>query len=342
MLIEPSILAFITTYRCTSECDHCCFSCSPRKTERISYEKMIGMIDEASGIASIRMVTFTGGECFLLGDELDRLIAHASGKKLRTRCVSNGYWATSMDVARKRIKKLVDSGLDEINFSTGGMHANFIPVENVARATRASVDAGLCTALNIETFNESTFDIRSFMEHPLLADLVRDKKILINQSPWIMTKGSKKITNSPDRSRFIQSNKSGCHTCLNVIAVTPDLELVACCGFSIKQIPSLTLGSVKEDPLDLVLSKVPDDFLKIWLHIEGPERILDFVKRHVPDYRLPVEAVHPCETCNHLYHDETARAVIREHYREVEERIMDMYFIDLATKSTRAYEKCTA
>src|SRR5512144_1940405 len=88
MLIRPHTLSLITTYRCTAACDHCCFGCTPQvpTSWAIPFTRMLSLIDEAADLGSIRVVVFTGGECFLLGARLNRLIALASAHDLVTRC----------------------------------------------------------------------------------------------------------------------------------------------------------------------------------------------------------------------------------------------------------------
>jgi len=78
MQIRPHTLSLITTYQCTSQCNGCCFSCSPGKVERLSTAKMASLIDEATSIPSIKVIVFTGGEATLLGDDLVFLIEQAT------------------------------------------------------------------------------------------------------------------------------------------------------------------------------------------------------------------------------------------------------------------------
>jgi len=58
--------------------------------------------------------------------------------------------------------------------------------------------------------------------------------------------------------------------------------------------------------------------------------VLEFVKAHNPGYKLPLDSVHPCTTCLHLYHDEAALQTIKEHYREVEDQLIERYLAELA------------
>src|SRR5215469_6384658 len=123
MLIRPLTLSLITTHQCTAACDHCCFHCTPRVTKAIPHDRLRSLIGETAELPSIRLVVFTGGECFLLGNVLNELIKRATDRGLMTRCVTNGYWATSRNAAKQRIAEVAAAGLKEINISTGTFHS---------------------------------------------------------------------------------------------------------------------------------------------------------------------------------------------------------------------------
>ena len=106
MLIQPHILSLITTHRCTAACDHCCFSCHPERDEHVPVPNLHKYIEQAAEVDSIKVVAFTGGECFLLGKDLDELVNTASRNRLRSRFVSNGYWASSPREASKNVARL--------------------------------------------------------------------------------------------------------------------------------------------------------------------------------------------------------------------------------------------
>ncbi|MEA2663408.1 MAG: hypothetical protein QOI11_352, partial [Candidatus Eremiobacteraeota bacterium] len=113
MLAAPRMLSILTTRRCTARCDHCCVGASPRATAAIPVPRIHRLIDEAKRIPSLERIAFTGGECFLLGPDLDALIAHAHRLELVTRTITNGYWAVNERAARTRVGALRDAGLDE-------------------------------------------------------------------------------------------------------------------------------------------------------------------------------------------------------------------------------------
>lgn len=337
MYARPRILSLITTHRCTAACDHCCFGCSPKVTKAIPLARLHALIDEAAAIPSFEMVGFTGGECFLLGKHLDALIARAHGHGLRTRVVSNGYWAVHPEAARKRVASLCAAGLDEAHFSTGAFHARFVPVDRVVHAVRACAEAGMVTSVWIETCENSPFDADAV--RGALADLAHDRRVFVGTQPWIANaegRGDARLAHDPSLSRFLDANVSGCSSILDVLSVTPDQTLVACCGFTMESIPELHLGSVADRTIADVLASAPNELLRYWIHVDGPERILRFVQRFDPEYRLPVESPSMCQTCLHLHRDPVARRVLAEHAGEIPfERIMRAFGARVAARAPR-------
>lgn len=330
MYIRPQILSLITTHQCTAACDHCCFHCTPKITKSIPIEKLHTLIDEASEIGSIKVVVFTGGECFLLNKNLDDLIKRATSYNLKTRCVTNGYWGTSKESATSRIRRAYDSGLTEINFSTGTFHSKYVKKEYVLNAALASLELKMRTVINIEIFKGDDFDADFFLKNKILNSYQKNGLLTIQRNVWMHNEGEIDFEYERKHTRFEEKNKTTCSTVLNVITVNPDQNLIACCGLHLEKIPDLSLGSIKNKTLKEVIESQQPDLLKIWLHVEGPEKILDFIKSHHPEYELPVNSVHICETCLHLYTDDIAKKVLSENYKLIEDKILDKYYSTLA------------
>ncbi|MGA2082158.1 MAG: hypothetical protein ABSH53_16325 [Holophaga sp.] len=112
-----------------------------------------------------------------------------------------------------------------------------------------------------------------------------------------------------------------------VLAVNPDQELITCCGLTLEHIPALHAGRLKDRTLAEAIRAVQPDLLKLWIHVEGPERILEFLKERDPDLELPLDSAHICHTCQYLHASPRAMAALREHARGVEDRILEQYFL---------------
>ena len=324
MFVRPRVLSILTTRRCTAACDHCCVGASPKATARIPVPRIHGLIDEAKRIPSIERIVFTGGECFLLGADLDALVRHASANGFATRVVTNGYWAVNERAARERVHGLRTSGLDEMMLSTGTFHQRFVPVARVVDAARAAAAAGIAARISIEDCDQQTFDDASLRAS--LADLIAAQRVHLSRDPWIADaggRGSAELTH--DRALEAGANAAGrCAQILSVISVTPEQQLIACCGFPLEELPRLAIASVAERKLDDVLDESPDELLKIWLHVAGPAGIAAFVARHLPGFVLP-PAASICHACIALQRHPGAMRVVTEHASEIAQQVAAEY-----------------
>lgn len=100
-------------------------------------------VDEAAELPSMEWISLTGGEPFLLYDEMLRVINHASELGLKTECVTNCYWASSLEEAERRLEELLEAGLDVVNISVDDFHQTLIPFERVRSCYEAAKRLGL-------------------------------------------------------------------------------------------------------------------------------------------------------------------------------------------------------
>lgn len=319
MLVRPRMLSILTTRQCTAACDHCCVGASPKVTTRIPVTRIHELIDEATRIPSFERIVFTGGECFLLGADLDALVRHAAENGFATRVITNGYWAVNDHAARQRIDALRQAGLDEMMLSTGTFHQRFVPVTRVIAAARAAAAAGLPlpTRISVEDCDQSTFDDAILKDE--LADLIALRSVYIVRDPWIPDAGGRGATMLSHEKRGAAGTDNGMGRCaqiLSVITVTPDQQLLSCCGFPMEQLPRLRIGSVANQSLDDVLRLAPNELMKMWLHVAGPDGIAEFVARHIPGYTLPASPS-ICHSCAVLQRDARAMRVVTEHADEI-------------------------
>ncbi|HEY0384031.1 MAG TPA: hypothetical protein VGC72_17700 [Candidatus Elarobacter sp.] len=292
--------------------------------------RLHGLIDEAKRVASIRRIGFTGGECFLLGRDLVSLVAHAHELGFETRAVSNAYWAVNAQAARRRVEPLFLAGLDELLFSTGTFHQRYVPVERVVIAARAAASFGIRTRITVETCDQSDYDDAEIRGS--LADLVEKGSLCIVHDPWIPDAGGRGSAEL-SHERLLEDGggsraRGACAHVLNVITVTPRMQLTACCGFPNEELADLQIGSVAERPLDVVLRESPNALLQMWLHVDGPVGIAEFVTRKDPEVRLGSFAS-ICHACTAIQRNPQALAVIARHAGEIAHDVVARYVASL-------------
>ncbi|WP_336203710.1 radical SAM protein [Nonomuraea sp. LPB2021202275-12-8] len=319
-------MTILGTYKCTARCENCCFDSNPFLTERLSLPEILQFIQEAAELPTCKMVVFSGGECFLLGDDLVTAVAYATSLGMITRCVTNGFWAKHPEHGRTRLEPLVRAGLKELNLSTGDYHQRWVSQDTVVNAACLATDFGLPTVIMVELQRERRVTAADIAGDPRMAGrLKRDNPSLrILESPWMPMDHNDIIEQSENRmlSQRTLHMRGGCTSVLNTVVITPHRRFGFCCGLSREKIPELNADWAPGTFNDLVEAGNAD-FMKIWLWVDGPDRILAWAA--TKDSRIEWENrySHHCQTCLALFSDQYIRDVIREHYRE---RVQDVLF----------------
>ena len=322
-MIRPDTLSLITSYRCTAACPNGCFNCSPHPVNDkiMTLEEMRRYISLAKeDFPDLSVVVFTGGECTLLGEDLYNAIKFAKSIGLITRIVTNGHWAKSESNADETINNLLDSGLDEINFSTGLEHSIFTPVEVVAYAVSKCVRTSRFSQVfvNIELSKGSNINRDSFMSLSWIAELddeLRNRVVCIS-SPWIEFRHHNKLTGH-DENTYRVSHK-GCAEVLTTININPNGQFLSCCGLACEYTPFLKLGQIHSCIKSIHETRF-QDLLKLWLFVSGPYQILKKIG-NPPEHTNK----HNCEYCmNLLMRRENLNRLMNLSREEVENILLD-------------------
>lgn len=325
-ILSPQSLTILPTYKCTAACPSCSIECSPNvNSPVISIENIKKYIREArESFDTLKVVVFSGGECFLLGENLFKAIKYANELGLMTRCVTNGYWATSENVTRKKVEKLIDASITEMNFSTGDEHLRYVPIERILLASTICAENNIRTVVSVEGHKNAIFRGNNLIEHHIIKNFYENfpqKKQFLNilQNVW-MSIHKENVIKQEDNMDRMSSNRTGVDRgCANVITnmvINPEEQLASCCGLTFENIPEMKIGSLKDNSIKSLYEKQLDDFMKIWIYVEGPEGIIEFAASKNKDINIPKDLYHICESCAYLYKNENIRKTIAEHYHE--------------------------
>jgi organic radical activating enzyme len=328
-LPRPRTLSIMPTFQCTAACRHCGTLSHPGVHTSLDRDVILEAIRQAAA-AGFGLVVFTGGEPTLAGDDLLDGLAETRRLGLISRVVTNCHWATDQRAADEFVATLKTHGLNEINFSTGDQHARYVPIEHVLRAIQAAVENHFMPAVMVETVSDRVITKQTIEEHPHFVEIRRrfpDRLVKINESPWMPLK-PKKITEYPAGMAIDAGNLQTCGGCDSVqetITLQADGRLGACCGLGMRLVPELQVGKAGETTLAEAVERSEEDFLKRWIRIEGPERILAWAATFDTAIEWEGMYAHRCQACLRLYKDDAVRAVIREHWRE---KVPDVLFGD--------------
>lgn len=344
-IIKPVAISLVTTYKCTAACTDCCFQCSPHQKDRLTLQQMEDFVDNAKSIyPSIRLVAITGGECFTLGEDLYRLIEYIHNKHLRTRIVTNGSWAVTMEKSREIMERLITSGLDEINFSTGDSHQKYVPVDSVINGIIAAQEHKIMTAVNIEYSATLKYSVDDFQQNPRLTAYLDSPFLKIIAGAWIpLSKDLHETRASPSTNTIsLYKSEQRCKQLFKVMTLAPQEELLCCCGLTARKHPYLNLGSIHDKDLKQLWESQFDDFVKIWLYAEGPLKILEFAQKM--DQTIVIDtaySMHTCALCMQILSNEKVINAIKKNYTKIISRVLLEYSIqtNIKNKISNYYEK---
>lgn len=247
---------------------------------------------------SLKVFVLTGGEPFLLGSDLETIIQHAAGRGLIVRIVSNAFWATSYDTAFNILKDLQKVGLQEINYSTGDEHQEWVPFTNIQNAAIAAVQLKLTCVINIETHDESKFQLYKEIGHnSLLYKYICEKSIIIENGAWTAFNGKEKTYSN----HVISPLPQPCNSILKTLSINPYGEVLACCGLYAERNPFLRIGNIQNFDIGFIYSSAASDLIKLWLYTDGPNSILDYLNKKKGSTRDINKSCHICTSCAKIF-----------------------------------------
>jgi hypothetical protein len=283
-------------------------------------------IDEATTtFPRLQLVVFSGGEPFLLKDDLIDSVAHCSKLGLRSRIVTNGSWAKRTARAKETCERLREAGLTELNVSTGRDHQQWVDHQTVVNASAAAVAAGLRVLVTIETDTKISDCLDSFRSDPRVIELSDHPLFAFQANYWMPFHGD-----APERLQAADLSvlRKGCGQVFKNVVITPRDEVAACCGLTFEHIPEMRLGPCSDGLGDRYRSQA-DDFLKYWLKVDGPYSIIERVMGDQATALL-ANVVHQCQACAVLHRSDEARRTLARRYEEFVPDVMTRHVVATA------------
>jgi putative lipoic acid-binding regulatory protein len=328
--IAPHSLTILCTYQCTAACKQCCFESSPEVRGRLSGEDIIARITEARcEFPSLKLVAFSGGEATLLKQALFDAIAHATSLGLLTRIVSNASWGKTVNSANRMADSLSRSGLSELNISTGKDHQEWVPSESVINAAQAAVDRGIFTLITVEADDQESTCLSSIAYDERVRRMLKTKSLALQSNSWMPFRrdAEKRV-----QERNFAEMRKGCEQIFGNVVVTPHDNLSACCGLTLEHIPEMRLGHCDGTNMGSLYRSQADDFLKFWIHVEGPYAIIERVMGKESADILE-DVVHICQACAIMHKNPQIREAIEREYLSIVPEVMTRFHIKRALES---------
>lgn len=246
MIYKPDTLCIIYTYKCNIECKHCCFSCSSLRNEKINFDSIISILNEAKKIASIKNISFSGGEVFLFWDEILELIKVCKRNSFNVSCTTNGSWGRDYEDAKNKLRNLKRNGLDKLIISYDKFHSEFVKADVIRNIIR------LCNIMNIEV------EINSVITNNINEDLGLGEDILEIPVRKIKCMPLGRAKNL-DETLFYKKNNIYNFRCASLtkqITIYPDGNIFPCCSMNCTYNKKFLLGNIYNNSLNDCISNM--------------------------------------------------------------------------------------
>lgn len=286
-------LTIMLTNQCPLRCAHCGPRSGPGEKGAIDLETITAALDEAQA-RSFRMVNFSGGEPFILGQALIDFVRAAAERSLIPRITTGAYWSKTAEAAFKRLSPLVDAGLRQLIVSCSDAHREFVPLNNVIEAARAAARLGVEVYLALGTSRTSSTSSISICQAFEAAGVVPPR---IYDSPLIPFGRASENTAADDLLLQPVRNFSG--PCLSLTenpTIHADGQVTGCAVVFGRECPPLTFGRLQDNSFGEILDRMNNEPLAAWIHRIGVVELKQLIEAN-SSIRFDEHYVNICHLC---------------------------------------------
>lgn len=309
------VLGLIYTLKCNAECNLCCFSCGPKREDKMDKKDAFRYIQEASKVKGIKTVSLTGGECLLYYEEILEVVNYAKSLGFNVTITTNGYWANTREKTLAMMKRMKEIGVIKLSVSCDEFHQEYIPIENIKNILSSSKEVGIGVELG-SILTKNSRGLEKLL--PILGDDAMN--VMIIQSPCLpVGRAKEKI----GHNEFIYKDKVPAKTCenLNTLAIFPNGDSYPCCSQS-GMTPALYLGNTKElSVLDLIKQFRQNMHCRI-LEREGLDWYLSYIEENQLDIEVKDRYINDCDLCNTLLKNEKQLSLFKDGLLEEKRKIV--------------------
>jgi 4Fe-4S single cluster domain/Iron-sulfur cluster-binding domain len=299
-------LTVAATNQCPLRCAHCGPASDPSQKGALESSKVAELLEQAKSFGC-SIVNFSGGEPFLLGEQLVKMVASARSYGLISRVTTGAYWSSSEAAATKRLTPLVEAGLGQLFVSCSDHHAKFVPLSNVVTACRV---AG---SLNIQAF----VAVARSKNAQLTSKVVRQAFAEANVNPPYILESpvipfGRAQVNVPAEELMLKDTQNFAGPCPSVIehpTVHSDGRVTGCAVVFARECEALTFGNLHESPFTEILKKMESNALANWIHRVGVVELKQVIEAN-SDLRFPDQHVNICHLCGDILSNEQALEVL--------------------------------
>jgi hypothetical protein len=296
-------IALVLSSRCNASCAHCSTSCGPYRKEALGRDEIFRLMNEAAAIDDGRPLEFhiTGGEPFLDFDLLLATVAHGRSLAGSVTCVSNAFWARSIEETRQKLTQLRDAGLQLLAISVSRFHEQYVPLRRVRLALEVAASIGLTTQLKgaVTVSDLEPGGALSRWKSTLHADRIAIFPVV----PYLREGAS-----LPEHEYCWQPGLPTNKCPDEIVCIESDGVAFSCCGQK-RSTQFLALGSVREQSLAEVQQRFRHGGRQRILREQGPVAFARAAIDAGLGHLLRESYAGPCDLCVHIASEPQLRAV---------------------------------
>lgn len=295
-LVMKNITVNITS-KCNAQCKHCCFSCSPNSKDELSEEEIWKVVNYGINDKDINEIAISGGEPFLYEELILSIVKAVSKSKKIATCITNGFWATSYDVAREKLENFSSAGLRFLTISFDEFHNEYVDIEKIRNIVEASYQLPIKISLNIAVTKSHT-GIK-------LIEKLSDSLFGVSLTRFSVNPvGNAHNINKDELYYKLNMNNSlRCSEPSSGMVIHHDGYVYPCCSPLVFE-SILRIGSIREYSLEQLNHKLKTNMLIYIIKKEGLNWFVDKCKEKGIDYSKN-KYVSTCHLCSDLFKDDS-------------------------------------
>jgi MoaA/NifB/PqqE/SkfB family radical SAM enzyme len=132
-LLSINFVGVLMTRKCPLKCRHCFVK---KQNKDFPLKGLLTLIDKIAEQGEFNGIVLTGGEPFVVFDNLQKAVEFIKQKGLRSAVITSGFWASSKRKALSYLRSL--KGLDVLGVSVDKYHQKQVPLKNIKNILKAA------------------------------------------------------------------------------------------------------------------------------------------------------------------------------------------------------------
>ena len=299
-------IGLFMTYHCQAACSHCIVRAGPDRHEAVNLENAYEWIRQASAYRNhyVWVLSLTGGEPFSNLNQLRKVMEFAAACKLYVSAVTNGFWATSGEIAKRVLASLPE--ICFLSISTDVYHQEYVPFERAKNAIRAAQECGIPYYVSIVTEDRNSAEYQQVSSQ--LLELTPPETLRtgitfpVGRAAQMESQLRYRLSDEPPKEAC-QAASSPC--------IFPDGRVYGCIGplIGFEHQHPLLLGNLRESSLADILDRAETNVVLHALRLWGPRRLISMLQESGLSAHVPASYVEGsvCNACYQLLSDPVVR-----------------------------------